>query len=301
MYPRALETPGRFNSVMATVAAISCFLLVACSKPEGEPAAAPADGTPVVAEYVGTSLTTDEVRQRIGKLPARARKALEEPERLEQFVENIVVSDLIYAEGKSQGYQSEERIRSQLADLERRLVIQRVMQEYRGQSVGDDEVRSYYDSHQAEFKSDRVRASHILVKEEALAVEILSKLRQDPSLFAELAKQHSTDRSNASKGGDLGFFGRGRMVAEFETAAFALANDGEISDPVQTRFGYHIIRRDAREDGTVKGFDEAKNQIRVRLINERRQASTAEFIASLKKKAGYRLDREVLSSLLSSQ
>lgn len=259
------------------------------------------DSSPVVVEYAETTLTADAIRERIGRLPGRARKALEDRVRLEQFVENLAVSDLIFAEGQRQGFGSEQQIRSQLDDLERRLVIQRVMQEYRGQSVGDEEVRAYYDSHQAEFQSDRVRASHILVKEETLAAEILSKLRGDGSLFAELAKEHSIDRSNAAKGGGLGFFGRGRMVKEFEEAAFALESDGVIADLVKTRFGYHVIRRDAREDGTTKSFDAVKNQIRARLINERRTAATAEFIALLKAKAGYRLESDVLASLLSAE
>ena len=275
--------------------------LAACGGPAGDEVPVAADDSATVVEYAGTRLSADEVRERIGRLPGRARQALAEPERLEQFVENIAVSELIYTEGKRQGYESEEQIRSQLADLERRLVIQRVMQEYRGQTVSDEEVRAYYDSHQAEFKSDRVHASHILVKEEALANEILAKLDADPASFAGLAKEHSTDRSNAGKGGDLGFFGRGRMVKEFEQAVFALQHDGDISGLVQTRFGYHVIRRDGREDGNIKGFEEASNQIRARLINELRQASTAEFITTLKSKAGYKFDREVLGSLLSAE
>jgi peptidyl-prolyl cis-trans isomerase C len=85
----------------------------------------------------------------------------------------------------------------------------------------------------------QVRASHILVKKESEAKKILEDLKKG-SNFAELAKNHSECPSR-KRGGDLGWFGRGKMVPEFEKAAFSLKK-GDISDPVKTQFGYHIIR-----------------------------------------------------------
>jgi parvulin-like peptidyl-prolyl isomerase len=158
-------------------------------------------------------------------------------------------------------------------------------------------VKAYYDAHSAEFATDRVRASHILVIDEAVAKDLLAKLRKDPSQFENLAKDNSIDKANAEKGGDLGFFGRGRMVKEFEEAAFALSKDGEISDVVHTRFGYHIIKRTGREEGKTKPFEEVKNQIRIRLINDRRRQKTEDFLESLKKESGYQVDMEVLAAV----
>ena len=171
------------------------------------------------------------------------------------------------------------------------------MKEHQGAPVSDEEVRAYYDSHTAEFSSDKVKASHILVKERELADEIVAQLQEDPDRFAELAKEHSIDKSNATRGGDLGFFGRGRMVKEFEQASFALTADGQISEVVETRFGSHIIKRTAREDGGLKPFDDVKNQIRIRLINEKRKSQTEAFLEQLKQDSGFEVDTAALTTI----
>ena len=88
--------------------------------------------------------------------------------------------------------------------------------------------------------ADKIRCAHILVQKESVAKEILGKLNKGES-FSKLAEQYSIDGSRR-RGGDLGFFGRGMMVKEFETAAFSLQK-GQTSGLVKTRFGYHIIKR----------------------------------------------------------
>lgn len=87
---------------------------------------------------------------------------------------------------------------------------------------------------------ERIRCAHILVEKESTAKEILEKLKRGES-FSKLAEQYSIDGSRR-RGGDLGYFGRGIMVKEFEKAAFALQK-GQVSDLVKTKFGYHIIKR----------------------------------------------------------
>jgi peptidyl-prolyl cis-trans isomerase C len=86
----------------------------------------------------------------------------------------------------------------------------------------------------------KIRASHILVEKQSQALRVLEELKGGGN-FKELAKEHSTCPS-AKRGGDLGFFGRGQMVKEFEKAAYAL-DVGEVSGPVRTQFGYHVIKR----------------------------------------------------------
>ncbi len=255
------------------------------------------DSSAVLAKYVGKYFTDQYFLDEIAKLNKRSRKALDDPERRQQFVDNLIMSSLIFEEGKKKGFDQDPTVKKQIADLERRLVIQKVMQEHQSIPVDEAEVQAYYDSNPDEFRTDRIKASHILVKEEALAKEILSKIKADPSTFADLAKEHSIDKSNSTRGGDLGLFGRGRMVKEFEEAAFALEKDGDVSELVKTRFGFHIIQRTAREDGKPKPFEEVKNQIRIRMINDARREHTESFLANLKKTSGYEINAAALAGV----
>lgn len=88
--------------------------------------------------------------------------------------------------------------------------------------------------------ADKIKCAHILVAKQSQALELLEKLKKGES-FSKLAQEHSLDGSR-KRGGDLGFFGRGVMVKEFEKAAFGLEK-GQVSEPVKTQFGYHIIKR----------------------------------------------------------
>src|SRR5437867_6967361 len=138
-------------------------------------------------------------------------------------------------------------------------------------TVSDDELRQYYEQHQAEYRlPERVTAQHILFKtqekkpEEVAAIrqkarEVLERAKKGED-FAALAKQFSEDTS-AGNGGDLGSFGRGQMVPEFEQAAFSLA-PGAISDLVQTQFGIHIIKVKEKQEARTRPFDEMKEAVR---------------------------------------
>ena len=89
--------------------------------------------------------------------------------------------------------------------------------------------------------ADKIKCSHILVKRQSEAIEILDKIKNGEK-FGKMARQFSTDSGSAKRDGSLGYFGRGKMVKEFENAAFAL-QAGQISEPIKTQYGYHIIKR----------------------------------------------------------
>ncbi|HYI45416.1 MAG TPA: peptidylprolyl isomerase [Actinomycetota bacterium] len=153
----------------------------------------------------------------------------------------------------------------------------------------DAELRDYYESHEDEFS--QTRAQHILVDNKNLAEQIGTQARTAPKkkaqqTFAKLAKDFSTDKANARKGGDLGFFSSGELVPPFEQAAAAL-DIGEVSDPVKTDFGWHVIRV---TDRRVSPFEEVSDQIAERLSVETEDRVWSEWLAAAYKDADVKVN-----------
>jgi len=126
-------------------------------------------------------------------------------------------------------------------------------------AVTEDEISYYYETHMDEYEHpESIKARHILLEDEETANEILEKLKGGAD-FAEMARQHSTGPTK-DKGGDLGYFERGKMVPEFEEAAFALES-GEISEIVKTQFGYHIIKVEDKKEGHTDKLEDVRIDI----------------------------------------
>ena len=100
--------------------------------------------------------------------------------------------------------------------------------------------------------------------------------------FAELAKKHSEDPGNAAKGGDLGWFAKGRMVKPFQDALDALQNTGDISPVVTTTFGYHIIRLDGRKPGSQRPFEEVEKELRTEAVTKAQQDQRQKLVRELR-------------------
>ena len=139
-------------------------------------------------------------------------------------------------------------------------------------------------------RPEQVQARHILIKGDApdaraQADKLLADLKGGAD-FAQLAKEHSADKSNADKGGDLGFFSKGRMVPEFEEAAFALQKKGDLSDVVQTQFGYHLIQLEGRRPESIRPFEEVREdlmkEVRATVVNDARVADAQKIVTAAK-------------------
>lgn len=161
--------------------------------------------------------------------------------------------------------------------------------------IKEDEAKTFFDANPEQFdQKEKVRARHILIKVEKTAdektkaearkklVKIQKKIMSGED-FAEMAKQHSQGPSNI-KGGDLGYFGKGQMVKPFEEVAFKLTA-GEVSDIVETRFGYHLIKVVDRKAPKKAVYADQKEQIIAKLKNQRIQNEVNAFIEKLRQEA----------------
>jgi peptidyl-prolyl cis-trans isomerase C len=189
---------------------------------------------------------------------------------------------------------TEESLR---ADARADLSVNKVMDSAVSNVPGptDTEAKDFYDKNPTQFKQDeQVRASHILIrvdpngdaKAKAQAKsEIDSVLKQVKSGgdFAKLAQQHSQDGS-AAQGGDLGYFGKGQMVPGFDKVAFSMPV-GQISGIVTTQFGYHVIKVTDKKPARAVPFEEAQQQIKGYLDQQKKQQAADAFINGLKKKS----------------
>ena len=163
-------------------------------------------------------------------------------------------------------------------------------------AVKPEAITDFYQKNQDKFQQGpRVRASHILIgipqnadpstKQQAKAkAEALLKDLKTGKDFAATAKASSQDPGSAPNGGDLGYFEQGQMVPPFEQAAFAL-KPGEMSEVVETQFGYHIIKVADKQDSRLVPLDDARQQIEQYLTQQNRQAQTESFVSALKAKA----------------
>ncbi|HJR61860.1 MAG TPA: peptidylprolyl isomerase [Vicinamibacterales bacterium] len=180
-----------------------------------------------------------------------------------------------------------ERLR---ADIRRDIAISKMMEAElaTAPAVTDAEIKDFYDKNPDQFSG--VRASHILIRPEGFdeaskkkarsAIDDVLRQAKGGGDFAELARKHSSDGS-AQQGGDLGFFTKGSMVPEFSKAAFAL-QPGQISDVVETQFGFHIIKVAERKDIPIT---EATEKIRQFLTEKRRDERQQAFVAQIKGKS----------------
>jgi peptidyl-prolyl cis-trans isomerase C len=183
------------------------------------------------------------------------------------------------------------------SDIERGNVINKLIDEQITALIviPDQEIKTFYDTHPDSFKkSEQVRASHILIKvdsqaEPSVKAEKKAKLKNIQKRlkageeFAVLAREFSECPSKTN-GGDLGYFGRGKMVKPFEDVAFKLKK-GEVSDIVETRFGYHLIKVTDKRPASVLEYEDVKDKIGQYLKQEKTATQLKSYIEALRKKA----------------
>jgi parvulin-like peptidyl-prolyl isomerase len=243
----------------------------------------------VVVAVGDVTITAAQFDQIIDALPEQYRSAARGSGR-KQLADNIVRIEVLAQEGKRRKLNESSLYRTQSLFQDANILANMTYADL-GKSAKFDEadVRKYYEAHKAEF--EQVHARHILIRMQGSTVPIkpgqkdlteaealakaqdLRKRIQAGEEFAGLARQESDDTGSGANGGDLGFFRRGQMVPTFEQAAFAL-QPGDLSEPVKSQFGYHLIKVEAKES---KGFDEVRPELERRMRPEQAQKTAEEL------------------------
>lgn len=233
-----------------------------------------------LAKVGSRSITDQDVKDVLAGLPEGQRQQLNsEPEARLRVIDNIVVEEVFVQEAEKSGVANDPEFKKAIERARRQLLSQRFLQSSIQPKITDAAVEKFFNANKTRYSQDEVRASHVLVKTEAEAQEIFKKAKGGED-FEVLAKKHSKDPSAAQNMGDLGYFTRARMVPEFANAAFSLKK-GEISNPVKSAFGWHVIKLvDTRAGKPVK-FADVKDQVKGDFQNE----SINELIKSLKEKS----------------
>ena len=235
------------------------------------------DKAQVLVHGNGAEITTTDLEVESQKIPADARRnLLSSPERLSRVATNLYMRRALANEAEKKGLSADPKVAAALQIARDRVLSDAAAAEMDANVRPDDSaLESYalanYKTQSSRFiRKEEIRAAHLLIasngdESRQKANELLKQLRSGAD-FAELAKAHSIDKSNAGKGGDLGFFNRDKMVKPFSDAAFALKTNGEVSDLVETQFGIHIIKLTDRTPEGVRPFAEVRETLRAEAI-----------------------------------
>jgi len=272
--------------VKLMITALGLTALVACqNKTTSSDSTADKKQATVLATVNGSTITSADFDREVKALPEYIRGMADTPQGKKELIDTLVMRELILQQAAKEGLDKGKEIDEKLAELKKRIVVDTYLKKKveTDAKISDEELKKFYDQNLDKFKSgEQVKASHILVKSEQEAKDILAQLKGGAS-FEELAKAKSADTS-ASKGGDLGWFGKGNMVPAFEKAAFAL-KEGQLSGIVKSEFGFHIIKLTGKRAAGTRSFDEVKEQITAALMPSKQQQIFMQLKEDLKKGA----------------
>lgn len=246
------------------VSAVCCALLL-----KGLIAAAPIQAQEQkikVAEVNGEAIFLEEVMKIAEQLPADIRQQ-PLPNYFDRIVDDVIDSRLAAAAGNDAGLTNNPEVLAQMSIAAQRVLAEAYITTELRKVVTEEEVQKAYQLFISdESAREEIKARHILVASEAEAKAIIAELNSGAD-FVSLAKEKSTGPSGPN-GGDLGYFARGAMVPSFENAAFALSVGSHSSEPVQTQFGWHIIKLEDKKTAEAPPIETLRGQLQANLANQ---------------------------------
>ena len=222
---------------------------------------------PVVAKVGTIEIHESELKLAMAGLDPQLANLPEDQKRV-AALSSIVDVKLLAVDADKEGLQNDAEFKQRLAFLTDRELHNAYFKKHVVDAITPEEVKARYDKEVAALTpEDEIRARHILVKTEEEAKAVIAELDAGKD-FVEIAKEKSTD-PNKSEGGDLGYFAKGRMVPEFEAAAFAMEKGTYTKTPVKTQFGYHVIKIEDKRKQQPPALDQVESQVRQLVMRDK--------------------------------
>jgi peptidyl-prolyl cis-trans isomerase C len=232
----------------------------------------------VLVSGQGVMIDTKEIQIELERVPAEARAQLSSPAAMQNNVANVYARRVLATDAVKEGLDKNPLVIAAIEKAKERILSDAMLEkiDQKNQpSLQDLEAwaQTSYKANSKKYEQpEQVRASHILIRTaepdaKVKAEAILKELRNGAD-FSKLAKDKSQDPGSAAKGGDLGFFGRGRMIKPFEDTAFGMAKAGDISEVIESPFGFHIIRLDEKKPAGLQPYAEVKDLLMRQAQNE---------------------------------
>ncbi len=237
----------------------------------------------LVAIVNGKEIFEQDVLKFLNDMGPQMAMQFQSEEGIQRVVEELVNQELLYLDAVDTNMEEEEAYKELLdltkANLLKNYAFNKLVVK---ETATKEEVEAFYNEHKDNFqRSEMVNASHILIDSEEKAKEIVGEINNGLS-FEEAAMRYSSCPSK-EQGGNLGEFGRGQMVPEFEVAAFEM-EEGTISDPVKSQFGYHIIKLNEKTSESLSTLEEVKDEITNQVIRMKQQDKYMDKVNQLTEK-----------------
>lgn len=267
---------------MRALLAVSSFALaasLALGFAHAQTAAPAPSGKAVVATVNGETITEADVTLALEDLASQVPNL--PPDRQRQVALDFLIEVKVAAQAaKGEKFEDSDDFKRKMVYARERILMERLLNRAGEKAANEAAVRAFYDEQVKQLKPvEEVRARHILVEGEEDAKKIHARVKGGED-FAKVAAELSKDPGSGKEGGDLGFFTKEQMVKEFADAAFAL-KASEISAPVKSQFGWHVIKLEERRNRPVPAYETVKD----RLAQALGQKAQGDLIAELRKKA----------------
>lgn len=248
-------------------------------------------GTSFAAELAKVDevvITTEGFASALKALGSQGEMVASNPELRKRFLDHVINSQLVARKAKVENFDKDPKFQARLAEVTTQLLAGEYMDQVVEKKSSEKEIKTWFESNKQQFASKEVHAFHILCEDEATAKKALEEVTKAPKDFEKIAKKYSKDKTV-----DLGFFGHGRMVPEFEKVAFEIPKGTIHPEPVKTTFGWHIIKVvDIKGDGDVK-----YEQVKAEVAKKYRQKVQEDLVHDLRGKSKIAINEQSLKEI----